>query len=816
MNIAFDIQPLEGPEASRGIGKYTRNLLAALLDLDGCPYLTLIGKGTEPPESLYPLIQAGKCSYKPLPLTYPVSEYLAYSSLCPLDVDFFRNFDILHVTSPLMPDTLIPCFAPCSLVATLFDLIPLIMKKELNINIFSEPLYQQYIKRIKTITHYDRLLSISQKTADDVRRFLDVSEEQIATIFTGVDEIFYEVMNEDDMQKHIKKWGLTRNSYIFTVGGFNVRKNMEAHFKTFRSLIERPPSHNLKLVVTCRLSPEELSTWQSMLQQMGIHKNVILTNEVSDIELKSLYHGAAAFLFLSMFEGFGLPVAEACVCSTPVVASDIPTNREILGDTFPFLVKPDDVELAASFLRDILTTPLPPEIEDVYKKVRDRCKWSNVAQRCLQEYRNVSKGTIPESIAAKAASTKKPRVGIVAPLFSSVSGIADYINELVPYLAEEMEIVLFSDEPFPASSLIMEKEGERKPLPSFPARYIHHFIKSGDLDILNYHLGNNITHAYGYFNLRFFKGIVTLHDLLISPFIFEMSRDISPMIIKWELEGLTNNKFSDDLFSEFLSRWHLDSSLPLLRNIKENAYAIIVHNQWMKQQLEKLLGNSRPDIHVIPMGINIPGDISPEAKDNIRKQMHLNKETFVVISFGNITPNKRLNKAIEAFAWFHKIYRDSVFIVVGKFIEEDHRKYIQNICAFYNVDDAVRFAGYITSAKLIEYLAIADLGINLRYPSFGETSASLLRALAMGIPCLISDTNQYREFPDTCTFKIPPDQSNEADLIINYLLYFAADREVLSHVSIAARKYVCENHTLSSAAQKYAEILSLKDYAAKE
>ncbi|MCD6384875.1 glycosyltransferase [Candidatus Sumerlaeota bacterium] len=565
MEIAFDIQPFEGPDAQRGIGRYTFNLLKALLSLPECPHITLLGRAKHPPSMVLPLLKNQSCSYTPLPLEYPPEEYLRHSPLCPFDSNEFTRFDIIHITSPLMPDTLIPCWAPCSIVATLYDLIPLILKEDSDINVLPDHLWRQYMKRVKTITSYDKVLCISEQTADDLSQKLQVPSEQIEIIMAGVDDIFFTPINEKQVRQIIGKWGLTPGGYVFTIGGFNPRKNMDSHFLAFARLLEKNPAKKLKLVVTCRLSHTEKSVWQEKLKELGIEKYVILTNEVSDRELQALYHGASAFLFLSLYEGFGLPVAEACVCSLPVVASAIPTNMEILGENYPYLVEPYDAEQSANYLKFIVESPPSPQISEVFSRVRQKFRWQAVAERCLEIYQRLC-SALPAQRATPALSvSKKPRVAIVSPLSSIRSGIADYIRELLPHLVGESDVLLFSDEPFPACSSIVQSDKPESPVNSYPARLLHRFVKNNSIDLINYHIGNNITHSYAYFNLRYFPGIITLHDLVIAPFIFELSRDISPLIIRRELEGLHSEATAQTLFQEFLSRWHLDHSVPLLR-----------------------------------------------------------------------------------------------------------------------------------------------------------------------------------------------------------------------------------------------------------
>ena len=142
-------------------------------------------------------------------------------------------------------------------------------------------------------------------------------------------------------------------------------------------------------------------------------------------------------------------------------------------------------------------------------------------------------------------------------------------------------------------------------------------------------------------------------------------------------------------------------------------------------------------------------------------------------AFGEIHPYKRVLPALAAFAQYHTRNANSLLILIGRtsplFDVTDAARQLR-------VPEAVRIVGYAPRADYEAYIAAADVCLNLRYPTAGETSASLLRLLGAGKVTFVTRAGTSAELPDEVCVKIEPDAYEES-LLFAYLSYFAQHRE---------------------------------------
>jgi glycosyltransferase involved in cell wall biosynthesis len=121
-------------------------------------------------------------------------------------------------------------------------------------------------------------------------------------------------------------------------------------------------------------------------------------------------------------------------------------------------------------------------------------------------------------------------------------------------------------------------------------------------------------------------------------------------------------------------------------------------------------------------------------------------------------------------------------------------------------NDIVRLIGYADSESFANYLAATDIGINLRYPSFGESSATLLRLLALAKPVLVSNVDAFAELPETAVVKIDVSADEQAQ-IETHLSALISDVSVRQAIGNRAAQLVREEHIPEVVAQRYLAFL---------
>lgn len=368
MKVAFHVDQLWF-EAPGGIGTYVKELLWELLR-QGVDLVPFSSKWRRPP-MIAPLTTDGRFPGVELPvsirLLYPAWNYLRRPSL-PREL---ARADIVHATNPA---AIPPVRSHQRLVVTVHDLT-------------FERFPELYPKRWLAL--YRRGLKVAAaEAAAIVVPSVHVRDELVAT---GVDRARLHVtplasgMREPDAAARLDRddHGITP-PYVLAVGTVEPRKNLPRLVRAYRRLAAEGFPHALVI-----LGPEG---WGSTELQREIDRGGpgrIMRSELSDDELAAAYADADAVAYVSLYEGFGLPVLEAMSMGAAVVASDTSAIPEVAGDA-ALLVDPTDEDAVAAALRRLLQEP--DLREDLSRRGRERAaafSWEATARATLGVYREV-------------------------------------------------------------------------------------------------------------------------------------------------------------------------------------------------------------------------------------------------------------------------------------------------------------------------------------------------------------------------------------------------------------------------------------------
>lgn len=383
------------------------------------------------------------------------------------------------------------------------------------------------------------------------------------------------------------------------------------------------------------------------------------------------------------------------------------------------------------------------------------------------------------------------RLAFFSPLNPAPSGISDYSEELLPFLAPYADIELIVDGFTPSNPA----------LANFPVRTVAEFYeRASKYDVVVYQMGNSPAHAAMYEAIPRVPGVVVMHDIVLHHLRAWLTLERGK---RSEYIEAMKNAYGEAGEAAAHTEIH-DSTItdrfefPLNQEVVRGARALIVHSHYAADQIRPLAPQT--PLRIIPMGIALP---PLRFKQDARAALGLDANAFVVAAFGEIHPYKRVLPALEAFAAFRKRHPHAQFLLVGRAsplfdMNEAARE--------LGVQEAVRAIGYAPRDEYENYIAAADVCLNLRYPSAGETSASLLRLLAAGKVTFVTRAGSAAELPDEVCVKIEPDAYEQA-LLSAYLQYFAEHPEAGAWYGGNARRYVEQQHTLEGAARAYAEFL---------
>jgi glycosyltransferase involved in cell wall biosynthesis len=241
-----------------------------------------------------------------------------------------------------------------------------------------------------------RILADSQATCRDLVHHYSIPDSKIAVVYPGRDETLAPVAEPDLLSAVRARYGLA-GPYLLYVGTLHPRKNLVRLVQAFGSLLRsstddsRAPVAGLQLV----LAGQRGWLYDDILDQvrrLGLSDRVVLPGYVPDADLPALLSGALAFIYPSLYEGFGLPLLEAMACGTPVICSNASSLPEVAGDA-ALLVDPTDTEaLADALARLVADEGLRRElVERGFRQMR-RFSWRRCAEETLRVLEGVGRG----------------------------------------------------------------------------------------------------------------------------------------------------------------------------------------------------------------------------------------------------------------------------------------------------------------------------------------------------------------------------------------------------------------------------------------
>lgn len=359
-----------------GIGVYTRNLYAGLLDLGIRP--TAVGFGR-----CNILVPAMAQDYQPftcLPWRYQAGA--AWSMLTglafPGSSRLRGSIDLFHAT-----DHHIPRLRGIPVVATIMDAIPLAQPEWTSSRL--RPLKNfAFRKSARSAQH---IITISHYSKAEIVHYFGIPEERIGVTYLGVNPAFSLPVSRETRAAVLERYGLEPGFFIF-VGTIQPRKNVGRIIAAHQSLpvaIQR--AHPLVIVGRNGWGSENLLPILNGLVRQGTG---IWLNGVTDEELYALLQSATALVYPSLYEGFGLPVLEGFAAGIPVISSNTTSIPEVAGDA-ALLVNPESDEEIAEAMRRIVEEPALAGL--LVKKGMERVKgfsWSRCAEETLAVYRQVS------------------------------------------------------------------------------------------------------------------------------------------------------------------------------------------------------------------------------------------------------------------------------------------------------------------------------------------------------------------------------------------------------------------------------------------
>lgn len=282
-----------------------------------------------------------------------------------------------------IPHYVIPWAYPGRLVVTVHDIIHVLFPQFL-----PKPAgytYATFMIRA-AVSRARRVIAVSETTARDLATLFGADAHKVEVVPNGVEAEFFAEGDGGEDEALRDQLGLARPYFLF-VGNHKPHKNVEAVLKAYQLLVNETGDQVPDLALAGGFTPH--GPLAGRVTAMGLASKVRFLGFLPRRALRAVYRGALAFVCPSLYEGFGLPVLEAAACGVPIMASDIPAVREVLGEAVLKVNPRDVVEQAQAMRRLAEDGDLRKRLAAAARARAEVFRWEKTARETLAVYRRV-------------------------------------------------------------------------------------------------------------------------------------------------------------------------------------------------------------------------------------------------------------------------------------------------------------------------------------------------------------------------------------------------------------------------------------------
>ncbi|MFA6024000.1 MAG: glycosyltransferase family 1 protein [Candidatus Gracilibacteria bacterium] len=353
-----------------GIGRYVYELVKQLKELDDKNEFVLFMNSPE-----YEKFEETRRVKKVLVKAkhYSLREQLGYLwtlKRAKLDLMHFTHFNA-------------PIFYRAPSVVTIHDLtLSFFPGKKMN-SAFYRAAYNLVLK--SAVKNAKKVIAVSENTKADLIEIAHTAPAKVEVIYEGVGEEFGPRGDKEFQEQILQKYGVARDFLLYT-GVWRGHKNLVNLIRAFALLREGPEAFDFQLVITGEEDPYYPEVKRTV-KELGLEHHTVYTGMVPEKELVALYQSATAYVFPSLYEGFGLPPLEAMRCGTPVVASKSSCIPEICGEASALYFDPyDPQDICNAIQKLLLDETLQKELRECGLKHSLKFSWEKMAERTLAVY----------------------------------------------------------------------------------------------------------------------------------------------------------------------------------------------------------------------------------------------------------------------------------------------------------------------------------------------------------------------------------------------------------------------------------------------
>ncbi|MGA7934007.1 MAG: glycosyltransferase family 1 protein [Kovacikia sp.] len=267
-------------------------------------------------------------------------------------------------------------------ILTVHDLIPILFPQ------FVIP--KVYQRCVQTLNSMDRerdwIICNSQHTKQDFCEYTGMDPDRVFVTPLAVASFFHPVTDAALIAATFQRYRLPDRPYLLSLATLEPRKNLNFLIRCFSQIIATDPTLDLNLVLVGASGWKNTEIFQAASQNPQLRSRIIFTGYLPDHDLSALYSGATAFVYPSLYEGFGLPPLEAMQCGTPVITSHSSSLPEVVGDAGILIDPTQTDDLCQAMLKVIHDPQLHSELSQRAIQRASQFSWASCAQQTAAVY----------------------------------------------------------------------------------------------------------------------------------------------------------------------------------------------------------------------------------------------------------------------------------------------------------------------------------------------------------------------------------------------------------------------------------------------
>ena len=674
---------------------------------------------------------------------------------------------------------------------TLYDLIPFVNPREY----LTDPSVSAwYMDRIDQLRRADSFLAISESARQEAIDYLGASPDVSINVGTAADEHFkiLDIPHERELDLR-RKFGLMKPFVMYT-GGVDTRKNIERLIAAYARM---PKSLRAKhqLAVVCSIQEPD----RKRLEQLGRSKGLaddelVMTGFVSDEELVSLYNLTKLFVFPSWHEGFGLPALEAMQCGAPVIASNRSSLPEVVGTPDAMFDPFDEAQMRDRIRKGLEDQDYRELLFANAKRQAGKFDWDECGKKAVAAFERMHETVVR----TPSLPDHRPRLAYVSPVPPARTGIADYSAELLSELTRHYRIdVIVKD------AAVSEVDFRLSPhaIRVISASEFHERWR--EYDRILYHFGNSDQHDHMFELLEQTSGVVVLHDFYLSGIVsYREAHDQQPHCWTDELyrshgyPGLISRRDAADASD---TAW----KYPCSRSVIDQASMIIVHSNNTVDLAREWYGATAAGKSRVVRPLRARVSTGAD-KTAIRRELGLGADDLLVCAFGLVGPTKLNHELVKA--WLaSKLAKNPKckLIFVGQNEPGEYGFELNRLLGA--AKGRISITGWTDAEPFEQYLSIADIGVQLRTLSRGETSRTVLDCMNHAVPLIVNDHGGMADLARDAAIVLK-DEFDLCDLT-DALEKLAENPSRRSELGANGERKVLTEHSPAACAKAYATVL---------